>query len=291
MDSALADELRALRARAYGRDADLDPAAAARLRELEAMRVRARADAADARGTTGPDPHETNDPDAGARAALLDALESLDPGASLALRNVEERADDGATDAGGTTDAADRSAGNDPDATHPASGIRRRHVALWIASLMATAVAASAVTWGIAEITPVATSSGAPQIATLEPISESGSYSQMFGGGEDSPVFEFFGLSLFRGVGAGWNGNPDAGDVCLHALATDDLPPTEEIDSGSWGLDGPMYSGCGAGSFPASLTVSLDDQLPDQLRTEFPDATAIQFVVDGDRVGVFLDEG
>lgn len=287
MDSALADELRALRARAYGRDADLDPAAAARLRELEAMRVRARADAADARGTTGPDPHETNDPDAGARAALLEALESLDPGASLALRNVEGRADDGATDAGGTTDAADRSAGNDPDAAHPASRIRRRHVALWIASLVATAVAASALTWGIAEITPVATSSGAPQIATLEPVGESGAYSQMFAGDEDSPMFEFFGLSLFSG--AGWMGDPESSAVCINALGTEGLPPTEAIESGSWGLGGPVYAGCGAGAFPASVTISLDSQVPDQLRAEFPDATAIQFVLDGDRVGVFLD--
>jgi len=296
MDSALADELRALRARAYGRDADLDPAAAARLRELETMRVRARADAAravpDLRRSTDPEPQDTADPDARDRAAVLDALESLDPGVSLATRDVERRADGGEADAGdGKPEADGGSATQDPDAVRADSRIRRGRVALWIASLVATAAVASAVTWGVAEITPVATSSGAPQVATLKPVAESGVVGSMFAADGDSPMFEFFGLSLFRGAGAGWSGSSGEAGTCLHVLATEHVPDVSEIESGSWGVDGPIYTGCGAGAFPPAVTIAIDASSPEQLRDEFPDATAIQFVLDGDRVGVFLDAG
>ncbi len=50
---------------------------------------------------------------------------------------------------------------------------------------------------------------------------------------------------------------------------------------------GPVYSGCRVGSFPATIAVGVDSTSPLELRAQFPGAS-LQFIKDGDRIGVFL---
>ncbi len=72
-------------------------------------------------------------------------------------------------------------------------------------------------------------------------------------------------------------------------VTSDRIPAAEEFTADSWGVEGPIYSGCQVGGFPGTVEIPLTADAPDELREAFPDATALQFVLDGDRVGVFLD--
>lgn len=245
MDAALEDELRALRVRAYGRDADLahDPEAVARLRELEAF-------LAASPSKTAADGGEGDDP----RAPDADA--SVD----------------------GATDEVSPARSDESDREQKPLRARRRGPAAYVASMIAVAAIASGVTWGVARIAPVETSSGAPQIATLEPNATSAPPPD-FGIAPDSPVWDFHGLTVFRAQ----EGTPEGAAECLWLWVPDG--PSSDDNSSGWGL-----TGCAAGSFPAAITIPLSRVgLPTELLAAFPDGAAIQFVLDGDRVGVFLD--
>jgi hypothetical protein len=50
-----------------------------------------------------------------------------------------------------------------------------------------------------------------------------------------------------------------------------------------------MYGACSIGAFPATAEIPIDGDTPDALIERYPAGTALQFVLDGDRVGVFLD--
>ncbi|MBO9626123.1 MAG: hypothetical protein J7484_07095 [Microbacterium sp.] len=306
MDAALEDELRTLRARAYGRDADLalDPAAAERLRELEALRA---SSPSEPEGSRVPD-----DDDAADRAALLDAIVSLgttgashatsDAGGRTASRTASGSdhtiaatgrpaaalpADPGlhlAEDqqpAGQSSDPDQPAAQERPAQEHPALWTPRRRTTALVAGALAVAAVASAVTWGVARIAPVATSSGAPQIATLVPSTEEPTSDELPGAEPNSPLWEFHGLTMYRGPGGMFGDDPSA--ECLW-LWVRDGQASDSAGSG-WG-----FTGCSAGSFPATITLPLErDGLPSELLAAFPDGRALQFVLDGDRVGVFLD--
>ena len=261
MDDALEDELRALRARAYGRDADLaqDPAAVERLRELEALSA-----VAPSGVTAVQDGHEG----------------SRDPDAPTVVETAvwEQPAPEEQTTVGKQPAPAEQE--QTPLRTH------RRRTAALIAGGIAVAVVASAVTWGIARIAPVATSSGTPQIATLVPSTEVSAPDGIPGVAPNSPVWEFHGLTMSLGT-RGQLG--DDGGECLW-LWRENEPSSESEQSTGDRITGWGTSGCATGSFPATVVLPLPgDDLPPELLTAFPDGRAIQFVLDGDRVGVFLD--
>lgn len=261
MDAA-EEELRALRARAYGPNPDIadDAAALSRLQELESLRTASRST------MTGPDaaaaaPHpEVSDPD-------------VEPGpefAALFPAPVEPTASSEGV--------------ADPQLAAGPKRYRRR--TLWFASATAAALAAG-VTYGAVSFLPVSASSGSPQIATLEPTTGIEVPGGFIGAIEDSPVFEFYGLTFFLSSGFNAPSTPDA--ACLTAVTTDQIPTAEDVTEGSWSVDGYIYSGCEAGAFPATVEVPINSEAPARLKARYPEATAFQFVLDGDRVGVFLD--
>ena len=59
--------------------------------------------------------------------------------------------------------------------------------------------------------------------------------------------------------------------------------------SSHWSMNSPVYSGCRAGGFPAIAQVTINSDMPDELRAQFPADSALRFVYDGDSLGVFLD--
>ena len=272
---AVDEELRTLRARAYGPHADItdDPAAVRRLHELEAQRSARRSESmASAPATpaaTEAAPGEERMPDDVTPGVYIEAAPDLD-----ALFPAPPQP---------PASAAEMTA--PPEATGPR---RYRRRTLWIAAATAAALAAG-ITYAAVSFAPVSASSGAPQISTLAPTNAIEVPAGFIGASEDSPVFEFHGMTLF--VGGGFGGAAAPGAACLLALDTTQIPAAADFDSSGWSIDGNVYSGCGVGAFPATVEVPLTSEAPGDLTAAFPDATALQFVLDGDRVGVFLDSG
>lgn len=283
MDSL--DELRRLRVRAYGPAADIhdDVAALQRLRELEALhdeREPTRADAA----TTPP-----------ARTPLRDASASPSPGRQAPPAPPSPRTEAAASTAStattthiappATTDAETDSG----DRNHQRVHLKRSTRILWALSVVTAATAAAAVTFAVVYIAPVSTSHGAPQIATLSPSTTANIPSGWFGAGPSSMAFEFHGLTMYESSGGF---GMAAGNECFTAVVTDDLPdPNTENEMNNWSLQGAIYSGCRVGAFPAMISVPVNSGAPQELRDQFPANSALQFVLDGNRVGVFLDAG
>ena len=255
MDDDIRAELRQLRARAYGPSADIaqDPAALRRLHELEAL-------------VDVPTPDVVT----ASRPAEVAAPASAEPQSSAPVAAP-------------------------PVPTGPLAPDRPRRAAprplsvrlllLWGATVVVTALLAGGATYGFAKITPVAVSHGAPQIATLEPTSSVKLPRGWFGLGPSSMVWEFEGLVIFE-TGASAIGFTSGTD-CLMAVAASDVPDPEETDTGGWSASNP-YSGCGVGAFPAMFSFVVNSGSPQQLRAKYPD-DALQFVQDGERIGVFLD--
>ena len=52
-----------------------------------------------------------------------------------------------------------------------------------------------------------------------------------------------------------------------------------------------VYGGCGAGIFPATVEFVVAEGMPDAFVERFPIGTSVQFVFDGENVGVFADRG
>lgn len=155
---------------------------------------------------------------------------------------------------------------------------------MWGLSVVAAAALASGITYAATSMAPVSTSSGAPQIATLEPSPLVEVPAGWFGAGPSSRGFEFYGLTLFESA----HGYVGTGSDCFMAVPTEHLP-ADDADPNSWSMSGPMYSGCRVGAFPATVAVPVDSGMPEELRDRFPPGSALQFVLDGDRMGVFLD--
>ncbi|MFT4221049.1 MAG: hypothetical protein QM611_11095 [Microbacterium sp.] len=243
MDDGAASELRALRARAYGPDADIagDAAALRRLEELEAQ----------ARGPVLPtEPEPEPEPD-------VDAVASDSSPAPAPPQAEAQEA--------------------------PPSTPRRRRLwpwlaVAWAASLFAVAGLVAATTYAAALVrfTPVSTGPEGRQVAVLQAVSSS-PLAAMW----DPPptVFEdFHGMTVLV-VGGEWALN-DA-DTCLMVVRTDAVDPTAHA------IEGPMLQGCGAAGFPPTVAVRVTEALSEQLQSEFPAGSALRFVLDGSRVGVF----
>lgn len=286
MSTAADDELRALRARAYGPTADIenDPAALHRLQQLEAMRQ--------------PKPAADD-----AVAAVPEVVRQPEPVLSVASGRGEVRPGRGATDARDDgLDVFAATTGSATGAEHPEQAAPKEEPAerlaawfsvrttriLWVVAIVAAAAVSAAITFALVKISPVATSSGAPQIATLESTSTLEIPAGWMGAGPSSAVFDFYGLALVESAGGYYNGS--VGSNCLTVFRADQVPAKDEFDvSEGWSYDGPMYTGCAVGTFPATVEVPFDSNAPKELSERFPSGTALQFVYDGERVGVFLD--
>lgn len=267
MDAATLDELRTLRARAYGPSADIDddPEAVRRLRELETRGDQVAA-------------APVEPPPAGAPA--LQPVTTLEP-ASAPTRDGD-RGESAEPETAPASDepprAGDRRAG---------SGASGRTWALWTLSVLAAATLGAGLTYAQLSVEPVSAASGAPQIDTLQPDPLVEIQGGWFGAGPSSKVFEYYGLTLFETSGAY---NPVSGGTCFTVVPTDQLPEGE-IDENGWSISGLVQSGCSVASFPATVQLPIDSSVPQELRDRFAPGSALQFVFDGDRIGVFLDSG
>ena len=268
MDTVTRDELRALRARAYGPAADIEQDASAlrRLHELEALD---REPVGTPAITEAPADPPLRAPDV---VRLPPSTEKPVPTPTAPPDAVSALEESVPVAAGG-------------------EGGRKRRLStgvkiLWALSVAASAAAAAAITFGLTYIAPVNVSSGAEQIATLEPSSAIEIPVGWMGAGPSSRFYEFYGLTLFETAG-GFYG-PMGGTDCFAVVVTETIP---DVDSSSdtWTYDGMMNSGCRMGDFPATVEVPVGSGSPEDIRSQFPEDSVLQFVADGDRIGVFLD--
>lgn len=280
MDAAADEELRELRARAYGPHADIetDPAAVRRLQELESSRSAAS-------GPSKPGDH----------AAIADSAVG---GEAAELRVVHPSADASRASGDLLDRLGDESTWEEPTAPDAPSDeperpgrLTRWRAPLWLASVVVAAALAAAITYAFASIPSVSSTAGAPQIATLELTRTEAVPPGWFGAEEDVATAEFYGLTIF--ATAGWvseSGDRSSEDRCLNGVPTEDVPPEADPDGSSY-VSGRIYGGCSVGGFPAAFAMSIDGDAPDELAERYPDGGALQFILDGDRVAVFLDSG
>ncbi|MFB8385947.1 hypothetical protein ACFC3F_02285 [Microbacterium sp. NPDC055910] len=251
MDETTREELRMLRARAYGREADIDvdPSAQHRLEELERL-------ARPTQRRTDTDEHvDTTDPsreDAPVVEVVPAAAESSLPSAP-------------------------------GDDIPPRPSLPRRTLALWIASVVVALLVGVAATVGVSGISALGGGS-VRQVATLHAIDDF-DWPEFVGvaGTGSAGYDDFYGLTPLRPRGGYFAGGVE--QECLLVVFT------EDIETGAEYPQGGMFSGCGTGAFPATLQFPVDAGLPDELRERFPEGSALQFVLDGDRVVVFSDAG
>lgn len=266
MDADSERELRELRARAYGPRADIatDPVALRRLEDLEASRAATAAAVAGSVDTRAESVAADRGDDGRASDDLLDRL-----------------GDDS------LWDDPDASAGPEPteSAVAPPARLGRRRGALWVASVVASAAVAALATFAVTSLQTVSVSSGAPQVDTLR-LTPAAVPASWFGAESNATSAEFAGLTIFETPG--WtseSGDRASDNRCLSAAKTSDLPEKGEDAN----MGGPIYGTCGVASFPTALAIPFSDDLPDELLERYPSGVAIQFVLDGDRIGVFLD--
>lgn len=269
MDPRTSAELRALRARAYGPDADIhdDAVAIARLNELEARAAKPSPAAAGVR--------EPGPPVGATRA---------DETAAGSPTSVVE-AGDGAAAEGG--DAAAEGRAGRPASAGESSIVadavpsprprwsRRRIAVAWAVSLVVGIVAATAVS-AFAQRRAGYEASVEAVLARI-PDAEPPPFLGL--AGDQSRTFsEFHGVTVIA-TGSGWMG-PNGGE-CLYVVESASI---EESTSSSW--SGFMTTGCGAGPFPATVELTVLAGLPQSLRERYPDDTALQFRLEGDEVVV-----
>lgn len=286
MDAADDAELRELRARAYGPHADIasDPAAVRRLQDLESSRSVA---------STGA---RVGGQAAGAASVAASVAASAADSDRAELRVVHPSAD-ASRESGDLLDRlGDESTWDAPVAPAASSGtdgrLARWRAPLWVASVVASAALAASIAYAFAVIPPVSSSAGAPQIETLE-LTRSGVIAPgWFGAEKDAASAEFSGLTIF--LTPGWyadSGERSSENVCVNVVRNDQLPDVRDFTETSWSFEGQIYTACGIGAFPPTVAVPFDSETPDELAGRFPEGVALQFVLEGDRVGVFLDSG
>lgn len=271
------DELRLLRARAYGPEADIehDPEALARLRELEGQGLSL-------------DPAKGAQQDAlpnDERSRITDDLAGVGTATGPETVTGPERADFNEQDA-----VEPQNIGVVRDPSRSGAGRRRRRRAMWITSLLGAAAAGAVIAYSLTSISPVSASSGAPQIASLAPTDAVPVPEGWLGATEDSLVYEFYGFVLF--TTENWYESPgddSTGAACIAVVERSAVPSAEEFNPNSYSFEGEHYSDCSFGSFPVTVEAPIVEGTPFELRTRCPEARAIQFVLEGYDVGVFLD--
>ena len=249
------DELRGLRARAYGPSADIDrdPAAMARLAELEAA-----TGTGDAPHRPAPDRDRNDSPGPRPVAPTHAPMTDATPVAEMAP-------------------AAD----GDAAGSAPSPDLRRRPrwlvPALWAASLVATAVITAIVT-STASVPPATAPEGGTLVAVLAP--DPSFSSDIFGTrGYGAQGFEdFHGLTPIA-VDDRWAASFGT-DSCLMIVASGVAAGDDSIYTGRW------RTGCAAGPVPASVAMDLDSTVPAETSAAYADSVLL-FVLDGDLVRVY----
>ncbi|MBM3715375.1 MAG: hypothetical protein FJW64_06490 [Actinobacteria bacterium] len=307
MDDDVRDELARLSARAYGPDADIavDPAAVARLSELEEQERLRRA--------TDPDATPSGPADVFLPLPLDGAAVRETPAAA----GIGTAADTTGTDSAGGTSTVEAIAGADPadpanPAPHPdpardaeadpdedaegaastSPGRRRRRrpamrsqrsLWMWAGTIAAVAAVTSAATAVGTTFAPVSRSAGVAQVDTLQ-VDPSFVPPPLFWPTPDGVTGydDFFGLTAV--VGALRVYSDDAENLCLYLVPSEDIADTDSSYRG-----GQVYGGCGAGVFAPTAQLVVSDDAPAELQERFPVGTSLQFVLDGERIGVFSD--
>ncbi|SDG61669.1 hypothetical protein [Microbacterium sp. 77mftsu3.1] len=250
MGIPVTDELRALRARVYGPAADIHLDPAA-MRRLEELE------------------------EAGRRSPAVEL--PVAPPADVAVADEDAAASPSAADVA------------PPAPELPFWRRPRVRTATWAVGLVVAALLGAGLTYSVVAITPVSTSSGAEQIATLTPSTTLRIPPGYFGWEDGGSAFEYAGLTILQTsnsfIAAGVGDAP-----CIQVLETRLVPDPQEFDeAGGWSYDGNLWGGCSVGAFPASAAVPLSGE--GAPKVDLPDGRALQFVLEGDRVGVFLDRG
>jgi hypothetical protein len=251
----LRDELRALQRRAYGPAADIhhDPAALARLTELESLVA-----------AVVPPSSTSTDVHAAPAGSVAGPFASLTDSASEPSGEPET-----AAPAGPTT------------AVEPERAPRRpRPSAIFALTAVGALVVAAATTTAIT--TAAGTTGDVRQVATLGEDPEF--QPPLFMDAESATVrgFERFHGLVVMETSQRWLG--PGTDACLVITAGGD------VSNESQRFQGRMFVGCGAGDFRAATQFTVAPGLPRELIDRYPVGTSLQFVLDGDRVGVFVGE-
>jgi len=264
------DELAALRARAYGPAADIDgdPEALARLRDLEIAAREGQTTTDEASRTAAAEASRTD-------AASVDAVtESL-----FGVAGTSGDDPEGSPAPAASGSAAATGPGTALAPPRQLRPIAARWAVAWAASVAAVAVIVGGLVFGLARIPPVVTASGAQQVATLTDPLEASDRLRQWVGGETMRAFAFEGLTVVRTPWAPFAQGSDG--ECLLVFSDEQL-------SADGAISGAIYTGCRAGSFPATAALVVGDDSPQPLRDRFGGGTALQFVLDGDVVGVFV---
>lgn len=251
-------ELRALRERAYGPEADihLDPVAQARLRELEA--VPPIPDAASPAVATPRDEHPT--------------LPGEEPG-EAEPRDEHPSPSSPAPPLAPQADMTDDPEPRDDDAPARRGTLSRRTIWLWAASVaLALFVGAG--------ITAATSSLGGNHVAVLPEVDVTEWPTSMFGDPQDGArVFETFEGTRVLVVPNAW-GSPDSEIVCVFVVR-------DESEEGSEAANEILTTGCGGTAFAPTASFTVTERSPAALRDRFPVGTGVRVAVQGNEVHVF----
>ena len=261
------DELRSLRERAYGPNADIqgDAAAIARLHELESHAIRVAPVAVE-------DPRDETEGE-------TDAAPSAAADSELFPAEVEPAAEPADVEPG--QPAADTPELTDPDAAPEAAASgtesaaaptqrgRRRGTLFWAGALILALLVGAGLSYTTMKQNP-----GNVGVLSVDPDAEFPNSM-----GDETPgskVFEqFHGLTVLL-VPQNWGtGNPAP---CLFIL-----PGSRDAAI--------IGAGCGAGEFDPTAAVGVTSGLPDELLERFPEGSALQFVLRDGEVVVYSDAG
>ena len=270
MDPEALAELRSLRARAYGPDADIftDPAASTRLEQLEAQA----ADAAARRASdTAVEP---------ARPALviadvpLSPVARRDPAAPIVDDSpVGDDAPSQATPHDGTPREDGEGTGEEPaDIARP----RRWRAALLVTSVLAIVVVVTAF---VTSFVNQRVGYDGPTEAVL--VEDPGYELPEFFGAVAVTVTgfsAFYGLRPFT-TPSYYTGDIAPGDTCLQVY-------DETATSSRNGYNGSVTYDCGTTSFPPAASMRVGPQAPDEIKARYPIGTELQFVLEGSQIVV-----
>ncbi|MBC7596749.1 MAG: hypothetical protein H7288_22965 [Kineosporiaceae bacterium] len=259
------DELRGLRARAYGPNADirLDLQAQARLHELE---------------DTGR--HPAQPPEAAtAPGPIIDPVDSTDEQDPHLVNEVEQRP---------SYELWRRLARLALAVRGRLAHARRSSVLLGLGLVVIASVTVSALVL-VERVQPDPLQVGADQIARLSIDSgyQVPGFLRNIATESDSVLAfdEFYGLRAVI-ADAGWFSSGGEGE-CLTIFLVADAE-----NAGSDSFPGQIRGGCAAGPFPAMTQLLADDEgLPEELRSAFPASTGLQFVYDRENQEVLIFAG
>lgn len=133
---------------------------------------------------------------------------------------------------------------------------------------------------------------GATQVARLNvdpsyeaPVIFTGTEADAEDVGEVHGYSTFYGMRVITGTRS-FFAMPGVPGACMNMFVDANVTPTTDA------FDGPLFSGCAAGAFPATIQFTTDlDALPRELIEAFPDSTGFQFVYDVEnaQIVVFAD--